>query len=62
PPPSSFSSPCRAGMVAEAAATEGSSGPAGLPLGRSFSNYRPFEPQALGSSRSWRLTGFGRKG
>ncbi|XP_055154814.1 selenide, water dikinase 2 isoform X2 [Symphalangus syndactylus] len=45
------------------AAAEGSSGPAGLTLGWSFSNYRPFEPQALGLSPSWRLTGFsGMKG
>lgn len=48
---------------AMAAATEGSAGPAGLSLGRGFSSYRPFEPQALGLSPSWRLTGFsGMKG
>lgn len=50
------------GEVVAAAAAEGS-GPAGLSLGRGFSSYRPFEPQALGFSPSWRLTGFsGMKG
>lgn len=45
------------------ATAEGASGPAGLCLGRGFANYRPFEPQALGLSPSWRLTGFsGMKG
>lgn len=52
-----------AGGEAMAAAAEGSAAPAGLSLGRSFSSYRPFEPQALGLSPSWRLTGFsGMKG
>lgn len=45
--------------MAALAAAEGSFGPAG----RSFSNYRPFEPQTLGFSPSWRLTSFsGMKG
>ncbi|KAF7466203.1 Hypothetical predicted protein [Marmota monax] len=42
---------------------EGASGPAGMSLGRGFSSYRPFDPQTLGFSPSWRLTGFsGMKG
>uniref|UniRef100_A0A8C2LM85 Selenide, water dikinase 2 n=1 Tax=Cricetulus griseus TaxID=10029 RepID=A0A8C2LM85_CRIGR len=40
--------------MAALVAAEGSFGPAG----RSFSNYRPFEPQTLGFSPSWRLTSF----
>lgn len=50
-------------VAAMAAAAEMSSGPAGWSQGRGFSNYRPFEPQTLGLSPSWRLTGFsGMKG
>ena len=53
---------CQQEAMAEVAAGgEGSSGPAGLPRSRGLSN-RPFEPQALGRSRSWRLTGFGMQG
>lgn len=45
--------------MAALVAAEGSFGPAS----RSFSNYRPFEPQTLGFSPSWRLTSFsGMKG
>uniref|UniRef100_A0A8D2D195 Uncharacterized protein n=1 Tax=Sciurus vulgaris TaxID=55149 RepID=A0A8D2D195_SCIVU len=53
---------CGEAMAASVAA-EGSSGPAGLSLGRGFSSYQPFDPQTLGLSPSWRLTGFsGMKG
>lgn len=45
--------------MAALVAAEGSFGPAS----RSFSNYRPFEPQSLGFSPNWRLTSFsGMKG
>lgn len=49
--------------MAALVAAEGPLGPAGLSPARSFANYRPFEPQTLGFSPSWRLTSFsGMKG
>lgn len=49
--------------MAALVAAEGPRGPAGWSPGRGFASYRPFEPQTLGFSPTWRLTSFsGMKG